>query len=157
MRRETNAGVVVAGILVVGAVLVLALRSTSTEITVFDPVTLGDPQDAEPDEALVIGKRESGGFSILGLQFGHVTYRMSVQFFAPPGCFALVESGDPWPTPFEECTSAVPITGNVAGQGITATGESIIAVELEVPGQCYEAVARGDSWPSTSPACATAG
>ena len=156
MRRETNAGVIV-GVLVVGIVIVFALRSTSTETTVLEPVSLGDPQDFEPTEALVIGKRETGGFSIVGLQFGHVTYRISVQFFAPPGCFERVDSGDPWPTAFAECASAVPVTGNVAGRGTTATGESIIAVEFEVPDECYEAVARGDSWPSAAPGCVAVG
>ena len=108
-----NAGVIV-GMLLVGVVIVLALRSSSTETTVHDPVSLGDPQDVEANEALIIGKRQSGGFSIVGLQFGHVTYRISVQFFAPPGCFERVDSGDPWPTAFEECSSAVLVTGNVA-------------------------------------------
>ena len=153
VSRAANSGVIV-GVLVVGALIVFALRSVSTETEVLTPVTLGDPQDAGPAAAVVIGKHQSGGISILGLRFGRTTYRMSVSFFAAPGCIGLVDFGDRWPTPFEECFSSVPITGEVSGGGSASTGESIISVDVEVPEDCYEAVARGESWPPAAPACA---
>ena len=152
VSRETNAGLIV-GVLVVGALIVLALRSTSTETEVLAPVTLGDPQDVEPTAAVITGKHESGGFSILGLRFGHRTYRLSVQFYDAPGCFEVVSFGDSWPTPFQDCSSGVSITGEISGIGNTATGESIIGVDVEVSEDCYQAVAPGEMWPPAAPAC----
>ena len=152
VSRGSNTGVIV-GVLMVGALIVFALRSVSTETEVLPPVTLGDPQDG-PAAAVVVGKHQSGGISILGLRFGRTTYRMSVQFFTAPGCIELVRFGDRWPTPFEECSSTVPIRGEISGGGTAATGESIINVDVEVPEDCYESVARGESWPPAAPACA---
>ena len=152
MSRATNTGLIV-GVLVVGALIMLALLSTSTETEVLSPVTLGDPQDVEPTAAVITGKHESGGFSMLGLRFGHWTYHLSVQFYDAPGCFEVVSFGDPWPTPFQDCSSAVPITGEVSGIGNTATGASIIGVDVEVPEDCYQAVAPGETWPPAAPAC----
>ena len=152
MSRETNVGVIL-GVLVVGALVMFALRSTSTETEVLPSVTLGDPQDVEPTAAVITEKHESGGFSILGLRFGHTTYRMSVQFYDAPGCWEVVRFGEPWPTPFQDCTSRVAITGEISGIGNIATGESIIGVDVEVPEDCYQAVARGETWPPTAPAC----
>ena len=59
VSRETNAGVII-GVLVVGALIIVALRSTSTETEVLPSVTLGDPQHVEPTAAVITGKHESG-------------------------------------------------------------------------------------------------
>ncbi len=153
MSRETNVGVIL-GVLVVGALVMFALQSTSTETEVLPSVTLGDPQDVEPTAAVITEKHESGGFSILGLRFGRTTYRLSVQIFDAPGCFEVVSFGEPWPTPFQDCTSSVSITGEISGIGTTARGAStIIEVNVEVPEDCYQAVALGETWPPAAPAC----
>ena len=156
MSRETNVAVIVA-VIVVGALALLAGRSTYIETEVLPSVTLGDPQDVEPNAAVITGKHQTGGFSIAGLRFGHTTYRISVQFFAGPGCHELVDHGEPWPTPYQDCASAVPITGSISGLGNTGTGESIIGVDVEVAEDCYKAVALGENWPPPAPPCSPDG
>ncbi len=115
-------------------------------------VTLPDPTH-EPAAAVVIGRHQSGGFSLLGLDFGKVTHTISVEFYAPAGCFDRVTAGDPWPAPFEECTGPVPIAGIVSGGGIAATGQSIVEVDLDVSEDCYRSISRGDYWPPATNAC----
>ena len=140
-------------VLVVG---LLALRPGTVEIQHLPPVTLGDPQDVGPSgtsAGVVIAKNQSGGTSLLGLRFGRTTYRVRVQFYAPPGCFGLVEFGDQWPAPFAECSSDIPVAGEVTGLGNAPTGESIIGVDVEVTEACFAEVATGTSWPPNVLAC----
>ena len=146
----TTAAVVV--VLVALAAAGLALRSTSKETDVLPGVTLPDPI-REPAAAVVIGRHRSGGISLLGLDFGEVTRTVSVEFYAPAGCFDRVAEGDPWPTPVEECAVAVPIAGIVSGGGIAATGQSIVEVDVTVGEDCYQSIDRGDSWPPATDAC----
>ncbi len=151
MNRISNASIIVV-VLVLAAAVVLALRPGSTETEVLPDVPLPDPLD-DPAGAVVVGLYESGGFSLLGLQFGTVTRTLSVQFHAAPGCFDHASFGDPWPTPFEECSSAVTIEGTISGGGIAPTGETIVSVDVEVPGDCYDTVSRGDRWPLSAAVC----
>jgi hypothetical protein len=151
MNRISNTSIIVA-VLVLAAVVALALRPGSTETVVFPDVPLPDPVD-DPAGAVVVGRHESGGFSLFGLQLGTVTRTVTVQFHAAPGCFDHASYGDPWPAPFAECSSAVAIEGTISGGGIAPTGETIVSVDVEVPGDCYDAVRRGDRWPFSAAEC----
>ncbi len=153
MNRVSNASIIVA-VLVLVAAVVWALRPGSTE-TVFHPsVPLPDPLE-DPAAAVVVGMHESGGFSVLGLQFGTVTRTVSVQFHAGPGCWDHASFGDAWPAPFEECSSAVTIEGTISGGGTASTGETIVSVDVAVSGECYDTVALGDRWPLTAAECSS--
>lgn len=136
MNPEKSAGFMVGallvGVLAIGGLAVVALGGPYTETS----VTNGDAQDMEPEVAIITEKSRSGGTSIFGLHLGHRTHRASVRFVAAPGCFELVDFGDRWPAPFEECSSPDAITGEISGGGIAATGRSIIEVEVEVSAEC---------------------
>jgi hypothetical protein len=135
------------------ALLVLgfyALRPGTTETRDLPNVTLGPPATST---AVVNAKSQSGGTHFLGFRFGRTTYRVSVLFYAPPGCFGLVEVGDEWPAPVVECSSDVPISGELTGLGIASTGESILAVDAEVTEDCFAQLVRGASWPPGGSAC----
>ena len=146
----------VAGILLVLGVGFLALRTGTTEIQHRPGVTLGHPEDYGSEgssTALVTAKTQSGGRSLFGISFGKVTYRISAQFFTPPGCFSLVESGDQWPTPFLECSTAVDVEGTVTGLGRAQTAETIVVVDLEVTKDCFQNVSVGGWWPPGIDSC----
>ncbi len=151
MRRESGAGVIVGalfvGALVLGAVAVASLGTTRTESSRSSSVTLGNPDDTRLGDVVVTGKTQSGGTSIFGIQFGHVTYRVGVRFIAAPGCYESAAFGDRWPISIDECSVEVPIEGEISGGGTTSTGDSIIEVLVEVPGQCFDAAVVGDTWP----------
>jgi hypothetical protein len=150
-RESIAAGIL--GALVVGVLVVVALAPNSTTSEVLPPITLEDPESVEPNAAVVVAKHESGGSSIFGFTISRTTHFVHVQFFDEPQCHAVVSSGEAWPTSHEECSSTVPVRGEVSGIGITATGRSIIGVELGVSGTCYDAVTPGDSWPTSAPEC----
>jgi hypothetical protein len=133
-------------IVVALALAALALRPGMTETEVLPPVSLPDPGE-KPGVAVVIALRESGGFSLLGLKLGDVTHTVTVQFYAPPGCYEQVATGDSWPPRAAECANQVPIEGTVSGGGIAATGESIVAVDVSVTEACYTSIAPGANWP----------
>lgn len=153
MTREVKPILAVLAGVVVIVGLVLAMRPGTSETTVLPPVTLGDPIDVEPSAAIVVSKFQSEGTSILWMNFGRTTHRLSVQFYAPPGCSDLVTFDDPWPAPFDECTTDLPIVGSISGLGIAPTQESIVAVEVEVTEECFDRVPRGASWPPDATEC----
>jgi len=156
MSRESIAATIL-GAIVVGVLIVVALAPGSTTIGVGPPIELDDVESLGLNAAVVSAKRESGGSSIFGFTIGRTSHLVAVQFFEDPGCHAVVSSGEPWPTPHEECRNTVPVSGEISGIGITATGQSIIGVELEVSGTCYDTVTPGDSWPTSAPECAPSG
>jgi hypothetical protein len=141
-------------VLILSTVVVASLAGTRTETSV-SPETL-NAEDLESDTALIIGKSQSGGHSILGVHFGKTTYRAHVGLTTGPGCFDLVDDGSPWPAPFEECSSPVAITGEISGGGVAATGESIIGVAVEVNASCYADVIGGEPWPPEETDCVAA-
>ena len=145
VNRAGTSGLVVV-IVAALAVAAVALRPTMTETEVLAPVSLPDPGE-DPAAAVVIALRESGAFSLLGLTFGEVTHTVTVQFYAPAGCYEQLTTGDSWPIPSAECANQVPIRGTVSGGGIAATGESIVAVDVVVTADCYESITAGDSRP----------
>ena len=134
------------------AVAVLMLRPAATGTGGIPAVTLPDPAD-DPTAAVVLGRSRSGGFALLGLEFGEVTRKVSVQFYTSRSCFDRVTMGDPWPTPFPECTTAVSIAGTVAGGGNLPTGESLVVVDTVVTEDCYRSIERGDRWPPAGGTC----
>ena len=159
MNRDTKPVLAVAAgvAIMIIVVAVLALRSGTTETGVLQAVTLGDPQDLGPSgtpAAVVIGKNQSGGRSFLWMEFGQRN-RLSVQFYAPQGCSDLIDFGEQWPAAFNECTSAVPVTGAISGLGIAATGESIVAVDVVVTQDCFDDVEIGSLWPPAVATCTT--
>jgi hypothetical protein len=152
VSRESIAAAIL-GALVVGVLVVVALAPNSTTSEVLPPITLEDPESVEPNAAVVMEKHESGGSSIFGFTIRRTSHFVRVQFFDEPGCHAVVSSSEAWPTSHEECRSTVPVRGEVSGIGITATGQSIIGVDIEVSGTCYDTVTPGDSWPTSAPEC----
>ena len=154
MSRESIAAAIL-GTIVVGVLIVLAFAPGSTTTTeVLPPIDIGDVESVGPNEAVVISKYESGGSSFFGFTIGRRSHLVRVQFFDQSGCQAVVSSRELWPTSHEECTSAVPVRGEISATGITATGQSIIGVDLEVSDTCYDTVTPGESWPTTAPECA---
>jgi len=151
VKRENGAGIIVGGILVgaiiLAAVALAAMGTTRTETSRSSSVALGNPDDNNLGDVVVIGKSQSGGNSIFGIHFGHVTYSVSVHVIAAPGCFEAVNSGDRWPTSIEGCSIEADIEGEIGGGGISATGDSIIGVVFEVSRQCFDITAVGDTWP----------
>lgn len=156
MNRDGRAILAVAAGAAVLVLGFMALRPGTSEIEYLPSVTLDDPQDLGPSAmsaAVVLGTDQSGGSSFLWLDLGSKTYSVTVQFYAPPGCFELVEFGDQWPVPYPECSSDIPVAGEVTGLGNTPTGESMVAVDVEVARDCFDNVARGSSWPPAVSAC----
>ncbi len=158
MSRESIAAAIL-GAIVVGVLIVLAFapgsRTTTTEV--LPPIDLDDVESVGPNEAVVISKYESGGSSFFGFTIGRTSHLVRVQFFDESGCQAVVSSRELWPTSHEECTSAVPVSGEISATGITATGQSIIGVDLEVSDTCYDTVTPGESWPTSAPECEPSG
>ena len=144
-------GVVVL-VFVVVAALALSLRPTTRETVVLPPVAFPDPGEM-PAAAVVVALRESTGFSLFGYAIGDVTRRVTVQFYAPAGCDERLATGDRWPTPFAECTGRVSSEGTISGRGIAATGESIVAVDVDVSESCFASISHGDPWPPVGEAC----
>lgn len=132
--------------LLVIAVLVAAvfsLRPLATDSGV-GPATI---PPGEPDAALVVGRSQSGGFSLLGFEFGDATRTVSVQVSIENRCFERVALGDPWPAPFAECEAPVAHAGTVSGGGTLPTGESLVVVDIAVGEDCYDSTSYGDPWP----------
>jgi hypothetical protein len=156
MSRESIAAAIL-GALVVGVLVVVALAPNSTTTEVGPLIELDDVESLGLNAAVVITKHESGGSSIFGFTIRRTSHLLRVQFFDEPGCHAVVSSGEAWPTSHQECRSTVPVRGEISGIGITATGQSIIGVELEVSGTCHDTVTPGDPWPTSAPECASSG
>lgn len=147
---------VVVGITVIVILGFVALRPGTTEIHAFPEVSLGDPGDLQPSGApiaVVTGKKQSEGTSILGMKFGRETYRVSVHFYASPGCLPLIDFGDSWPAPFVECEGDLTIEGEVSGLGNAPSGETMVLVDVDVASDCFDAVSRGSFWPADVHEC----
>jgi hypothetical protein len=78
---------------------------------------------------------------------------VEVKFLTGPGCSQLIASGDPWPAPYPECASAVPVAGEVGGTGVTVSGDSIVGVRFEVSRACFDRLERGMPWPPDVAEC----
>ncbi len=151
MKSKPPAGVgAVVAFILLAAMVFVALRPGSTEVVVDDATPIAPP---EAGAAVVASLRQSGGFSPFGLRITDSTHYVEVQFVTEPGCLALVDSGDPWPMPYPECSSPVEMVGEVGGLGRTLSGDSLVGVQIKVPGDCYNLLERGMTWPSGHPEC----
>ena len=153
MERKTSPVYWILVVLIAVALLILALRPGRTETEVLPPLDLPPPAETDPDEGFVISRFRTGGTSIFGIEFGSWENRLEVQFYAPEGCIDIARAEGMWPTSASECATPIDIAGEVGGGGVTATGESIITVIVNVSRDCYEATPRGATWPLTSPDC----
>lgn len=152
MKSRSPMGVsgTVALALVLAGLAFYGLRPGRTEV-VYDE----GPVITAPDTgaAVVAFLRESGGFSPFGLRFTDSTHYVEVQFITEPGCFELLDGGDPWPTPHQQCSSSVEMVGEVGSLGINRFGRSLVGVQFKVPRACYELLVPGMAWPSGFPEC----
>lgn len=153
MNSDVKPILAIVAVVAVVVIAVMALRGTSIDTEVLPPVDLGTPGDTVPDGgpvARVISKVETSGSSFLWFRRSNPSYEVTIQFFAPPGCSGSVSFDDPWPSSDPSCATDVPVTGIVSGIGTTQTGESVIAVDVQVNPDCFAAVAHGDYWPPAS-------
>jgi hypothetical protein len=151
MERDLKPILIIVGVVAVAILAVMALRGTSREVEVLPEVDLGSPGATTPTGgpvAIVIGKRQTGGGGFLWFDRGDPTDIVTVQFFAPAGCFGALTYDDPWPDAHPDCASGVPVIGVVSGLGTEATGETIVAVDAEVDPACFDTVELGDYWPT---------
>jgi hypothetical protein len=145
--RNTTTAVLIA--VVVGALAIAFLRPTS-EIVFHETPDL-DIESATVDAALVISRRQEGGFKAFGIRFSAPTYRVAVSFTAPPDCFEVISRATTWPTGDAACGPTGGIAGELSGLGTTALRDTIVAVTFEVTQDCFDATTVGDRWPI--PAC----
>ena len=112
-----------------------------------------DAIELDEIERVVHALRAPGGLSLFGLQIVDPTHRVEVQFLTGPDCAAVLDPGEPWPTSYPECSSAVDVEGEVGSLGNTGTGRSLVGVIFVVSGGCYDLLERGMPWPPADPEC----
>ncbi len=103
--------------------------------------------------AVVGALREAGGWSLLGVHMADSTRYVEVRFLTEPACSGLLQSGDPWPTSFPQCSSPVKVVGTVRALGVATSGDALVGVEFEVSRACFELLGRGMAWPTADAAC----
>jgi hypothetical protein len=153
MNSDVKPILAIVAVVAVAVIAVMALLGTSVDTEVLPPVDVGTPGDTVPDGgpiAVVISKLETPGSSFPWFWRSNPSYEVTVQFFAPTGCSASVSFDDPWPSSDPVCATEVPVAGTVSGIGTVETGESVIAVEVQVSPECFAAVEPGDYWPSAA-------
>lgn len=151
--ESSNRRAIATTVLIVLAVVALAiafLRPTS-EITVSGPTP--DFEQGVADAPIVIGLTESGGFKLLGIRFSSPTHRVRVGFEAPLECNDVTASATSWPTGDPRCGPPGVVSGEIAGQGISADQRALVIVEFEVTEECFDSVALGATWPQDSASC----
>ncbi len=111
--------------------------------------TLSDDLDAK-----LVGKRQEGGFSLLGITFSQPDHYLEVAFAVTAGCGEQLGDEDRWPVANPECTGPADLTGPLRLSGHTAAGDVIVSVTAEVSADCYAAIEPGVSWPLLDAACA---
>jgi hypothetical protein len=150
-RKTSNTAVVVLAIAVFAGVAVVVaggLGATRTDEFVeeaFDPARI-------TDVPLVVAKRESGGFELLGLQFDAPDRWLSVAVKPPADCLR-VDDGEEVVIGGAGCEALESVAGPVQGGGITAEGERWVERWVEVDVDCHRAAAVGDAWPTLPESC----
>ena len=143
-------GGVVVVLLIVG-VLIVALQPGNETVVVDTSTPVTPPDDGSP---VVHTLGASGGLA----QFRRTDHRPHPQRRgAVPGRARMCRSrhnGDVWPTSHAECAHPSELVGEVAGLGITSSGQSLVGVSFAVPRGCYERPERGMAWPPAAPECA---
>lgn len=111
----------------------------------FDPARI-------TDVPLVVAKRESGGFELLGLQFDAPDRWLSVAVKPPADCLRA-DNGEEVVIGGAGCDAVEPVAGPVQGGGVTAEGERWVELWVEVGVDCHRAAAVGDAWPDLPQSC----
>ncbi len=150
---RSSSGAVIA---IVGIAALLALGGlfgTREETRQADsPDVLGTV--ADDLEAKLVGKRQEGGFSLLGITFSQPDHYVEVAFAVTAGCGEQLGDGDRWPVTSPECAGPADLAGPLRRSGRSAAGEVIVSVTVDVSADCYDAIEPGMSWPLLDAACA---
>jgi len=109
------------------------------------------PEDHPVAEAVVVTKLRHGGFSAFGLSFSQPEHHVRVAFTVPSSC--EVGNAEQWPTADQDCAGPARLSGQVAGGGRAATGDTIVLVDVQVESACYDATELGRIWPLRTAAC----
>ena len=155
MTRHSNARtglyLLVAFLALLAALLSVGLHVNNSEVVTDQPAEVLPVRNGQPVVAVL---RESGGLSLFGIRINRGAQHVEVRLLAPRGCSGRLRTGDPWPSPIAQCSTAATIAGTVRGFGTTPSGDSLIGVEFEVSRTCFEHLRRGMTWPPTDPECA---
>jgi hypothetical protein len=138
----------IAVLAVVAAVVAGGLGASRTDVVgeeSFDPARI-------TDVPLVVAKRESGGFELLGLQFDAPDRWLSVAVKPPADCLRA-DNGEEVVIGGGGCDALEPVAGPVQGGGVTAEGERWVELWVEVDDDCHRAAAVGDAWPDLPESC----
>ncbi len=90
--------------------------------------------------------RTTDGFSILGLQFRDPRYYVQIGFIVPERCADQIRDLSDWPPADSGCRGAIATAGTVVGEGHAATGDLIVAIEIETSAECLSSVRPGMIW-----------
>lgn len=112
-------------------------------------------EDHPAGEAVVVTKRQIGGFSALGLTFSQPQHYVRVTFTLPASCD--VGDAEQWPIANPRCTGPEGLSGSIAGGGQSWQGEPIVAVDVLVDSACYGAIELGMIWSPAPTACEVPG
>lgn len=120
-------------------------RTDEVAEAVFDPAQI-------TDAPIVVSKRESGGFKLLGLEFDAPDRWLSVAVKPPPDCLRP-EGGEETVVGGDGCDAVESVAGPVRGGGITAQGERWVELWVEVDLDCHRAATVGDPWSALPESC----
>ena len=153
MRSKSMTPIVVIAGAVVAILVLLAIVGLGAGTTV--TVEEGQPVQFSEDEAAVTDKRETGGFSIFGLQLSGKDRVISVSRIVPAACTEGLDYDDPWPTGDVDCAAAIPLMGKVTGLGTASEENAFLAIEATVSRECFDSVTIGDAWEASTGECAS--
>jgi hypothetical protein len=139
----------IAVVAVVAVLIGVAGGSTSVEIegpSTFDPESIADGP-------AISGKHQNDGFSVFGIQFTAGDRWLTVAVATAPECIEVDDAGRRVLVGDGACGDDGDVAGEVAGEGITATGLYWVQVKVDVDASCFEATSVGDSWPLAHPSC----
>jgi hypothetical protein len=149
--KTSNAAIIVLAVAVfaaVAAVVVGGLGATRTDevaAETFDPARISDVPS-------VMGKRETGGFELLGLRFDAPDRSLGVVVKPPADCLRSAD-GEEVVIGGAGCDAVESVAGAVKGGGVTVEGERWVELWVEVDADCYRAAAIGDAWPDLPESC----
>jgi hypothetical protein len=142
-------GVLVLIVLVMGAGA-LGLAGTTVEVSESSVVSPAQAFPADSTYGVVqhTAKTKSG-LGVFGLELGSSEWAAFVLVLLPEGCEAQMGSV----LSADGACSAVPVTGEISGEGVGLDGREHILVTVPIPRACFEAIEPGARWPSHLTAC----
>lgn len=148
--KTWNTAIVVLAVAVFAAVSAVAgglgaSRTDEPAGEAFDPARI-------TDVPLVVAKRESGGFELLGLQVVAPDRWLRVAVIPPAECLRA-DAGEEVLIGGSGCDAVQSVAGRVGGGGVTADGERWVELWVEVNVDCHRAAAVGDAWPDLPESC----